>query len=312
MRTKTYSPKAADLRPQWYVIDASSEPLGRLASRIAQILKGKNTPLYSPHMNTGDFVIVTNTKQVVVTGRKKEKKVYYRHTQYPGGLRETSLARMSEQHPNRVVFKAVKGMLPHNRLGRAMLRRLKLYSDAEHPHEAQVSASIKAAEKAEAEGPVYIGLPKPVIRRKPKKKRAKAPAVEAAAETAVAVPEGEETPTAETAAEAATGEVVSEPAVEEAPAEDAEAAAAPVDEAPGPVEEEGQESPAADEAPSDAAEPMAEPEPAEEPAEAAVVEQPEATADEAPVAEEQAIEEPESAAEEQEKASETEDKKAPE
>ena len=303
MRTKTYSPKASDLRPQWQVIDASTEPLGRLASRIAQILKGKNTPLYSPHMNTGDFVIVTNTRQIKVTGRKQEKKIYFRHTQYPGGLRETPLARMLERHPNRVVFKAVKGMLPHNRLGRAMLRRLKLYPDTEHPHEAQVNASLKAAEKVEAEGPVYIGLPKPIIRRKPKKKWAKAPVVEAVAETAVATPECEDTPVAETAAVAtvATDEAAAEPAAEQAPASDeapAEAAAEPIEEAPEPTKEE--EAPSTNETPAEEAEATAEPEPTEEAPEAAAEEQPEATVDEAPAAEEEPVEEaPEQAVEEE-------------
>ena len=316
MRTKTYSPKTADLRPQWHVIDASSEPLGRLASRIAQILKGKNTPLYSPHMNTGDFVIVTNTQQIKVTGRKRDRKVYYRHTQYPGGLRETALARMLERHPNRVVFKAVKGMLPHNRLGRAMLRRLKLYPDTEHPHEAQVNASLKAAEKVEAEGPVYIGIPKLIIRRKPKKKRVKAPVVEAAGETAAASPEGEETPVAEAAATAATGEAVSEPAVEETPTTaeaPAEAAAGPAEEAPGPAAEEEQETPPTDEAPAEGAEATAEPGPTGEPPKAAAEDEPVTAVDEAPVTEEGPVEEsePESPEERQGEAPEADDKKGP-
>ena len=156
--------------------------MGRLASTIAQLLRGKHKPIYSPHMNTGDFVVVINAKHVRVTGKKSEKKMYYRHTQYPRGLRVTPFSTMIAKHPTRVVQHAVKGMLPHNRLGRQMMRRLKLYPEADHPHEAQVSASIAAADKMEREGVVWIGLPKPVIHRRPRKKKAREPEVVGAAE----------------------------------------------------------------------------------------------------------------------------------
>ena len=169
---KTYSPKASDLRPQWHVLDAAGQTLGRLAVRVAQLLKGKHKPIYSPHMLVGDFVVIINSRRIKVTGNKIKQKIYYRHSLYPGGLKEIPLAVMLAKHPNRVIEHAVKGMLPHNRLGRQMMRRLKTYPDSTHPHEAQVTASLKVAEKEEAEGVVWIGLPKPVIRRRPKKERA--------------------------------------------------------------------------------------------------------------------------------------------
>ncbi len=199
---KTYSPKASDLRPQWHVIDAAEQPLGRLASKVAQLLKGKHKPIYSPHANTGDFVIVINSKHVKVSGGKAESKIYYRHTQYPGGLRAVPLSEMIDKHPTRVIKHAVKGMIPHNRLGRQMMKRLKLYPEDSHPHEAQVNASIKVAEKIDKEGPVWIGLPKPVMRRRPKKSRVKLP-------EPVAVGATEEI-TEETAAEEAAPKTVEE------------------------------------------------------------------------------------------------------
>ena len=137
---KTYSTKASDLKPAWHVIDASGKTLGRLASEAATLLMGKHKPIYSPHLNTGDFVIVLNAAKVRVTGRKAEQKIYYRHSGYPGGLKSASFAKMMETHPTRVIEHAVKGMLPHNRLGRDMLRRLKVYAGDVHPHEAQVGS----------------------------------------------------------------------------------------------------------------------------------------------------------------------------
>jgi len=139
----TYSTKAADLKPQWRVIDAQGKVLGRLASEVAQILKGKHNPLYAPHLNTGDFVIVVNAAKVAVTGDKLRQKRYYRHSGYPGGLRSISLADSLAKAPARVIEHAVKGMLPHTPLGRAMLRRLKVYGGATHPHGAQTKEAAK-------------------------------------------------------------------------------------------------------------------------------------------------------------------------
>jgi len=138
---KTYSTKSSDLTPQWHVIDASGKTLGRLASEVATLLKGKHKPIYTPNLNTGDFVIVVNAAKVRVTGNKAQQKVYYRHSGYPGGLKSTTLARMMQTHPTRVIEYAVKGMLPHNRLGRDMLRRLKVYAGDTHPHQPQVGKS---------------------------------------------------------------------------------------------------------------------------------------------------------------------------
>jgi len=135
---KTYSTKSSDLKPTWHVIDASGRTLGRLASEVAGLLIGKHKPIYTPHLNTGDFVIVLNAAKVRVTGKKAEQKVYYRHSGYPGGLKSTSFAKMMETHPTRAIEYAVKGMLPHNRLGREMFRRLKVYPGDTHPHQAQV------------------------------------------------------------------------------------------------------------------------------------------------------------------------------
>jgi len=132
--------KQPDLNPTWHVIDAEGERLGRLASRIAALLQGKHRPNYSRHQLTGDFVVVVNAAKVSVSGNKLTQKIYYRHTGYVGHLRSRSLAEMLETFPGRVIEMAVKGMLPRNRLGRQMLRRLKAYGGATHPHEAQVNA----------------------------------------------------------------------------------------------------------------------------------------------------------------------------
>jgi large subunit ribosomal protein L13 len=140
---RTYSTKATDIEREWRVIDASGKTLGRLATEVAVLLKGKHKPIYSPHLDVGDHVIVLNAAQVKVTGDKLNQKTYYRHSQYPGGLKSTSLKRMMETHPTRVVEYAVKGMLPHNRLGAAMFRKLKVYPGPDHPHQAQVKAIEK-------------------------------------------------------------------------------------------------------------------------------------------------------------------------
>ncbi len=135
---KTYTAKAKEIDAQWHVIDASGKTLGRLSTQVATLLMGKHRPTYTPNLNTGDFVVIVNAAKVRVTGRKAQQKIYYRHSGYPGGLRSTTFERMMETHPIRVIEYAVEGMLPKNRLGRSMLRRLKVYPGENHPHEAQV------------------------------------------------------------------------------------------------------------------------------------------------------------------------------
>ena len=134
---RTFSPKPADITRTWYVIDADDVPLGRLSSEVAQVLRGKSKPTYAPHVDGGDFVIVINAKKVHVTGSKETDKIYYRHSGYPGGLRAQTLAEVREKHPERVIETSIRGMLPHNRLGRQMFRKLKVYAGPDHPHAAQ-------------------------------------------------------------------------------------------------------------------------------------------------------------------------------
>ncbi|HEY8465428.1 MAG TPA: 50S ribosomal protein L13 [Solirubrobacterales bacterium] len=134
---KTYVATPADRQRDWYVVDAEGKTLGRLATQIADVLRGKRKPEYTPHVDTGDFVIVVNAEKVEVTGRKRERKLYWWHTGYPGGIRNRTLNEMLERHPEEVIRKAVKGMLPRNRLGRAQLRKLKVYAGPDHPHAAQ-------------------------------------------------------------------------------------------------------------------------------------------------------------------------------
>lgn len=129
--------RPAEITRQWYVVDAKGKTLGRLATQVASILKGKHKVIYTPHMDVGDHVIITNAQDIVLTGNKRENKVYYRHTGYPGGLRTVTAAEVLEKNPERVVRAAVWGMLPHNRLGRQMFRKLKVYAGPEHPHQAQ-------------------------------------------------------------------------------------------------------------------------------------------------------------------------------
>lgn len=131
---KTYVTKQSDIKRDWYIVDAQGLTLGRLATRIATVLKGKHKPIYSPWMDCGDYVIVINADKVAVTGQKLDDKFYYRHTGYPGGLRQISLRDQLAKHPDRVLMSAVRGMLPHNRLGRAMFKKLKVYAGQEHPH----------------------------------------------------------------------------------------------------------------------------------------------------------------------------------
>ncbi len=134
---KTYSPKPADIRRQWWLVDAEGAVLGRLATQIATVLRGKNKPMFAPHMDVGDHVVVINADKVVLTGKKLEQKEYLRYSGYPSGLRRVRYDTFLREHPDRVIKKAVRGMLPKNRLGRQMIRKLKIYAGSEHPHAAQ-------------------------------------------------------------------------------------------------------------------------------------------------------------------------------
>lgn len=134
---KTYWTKEEDVERKWFVVDADGETLGRLASRIATILRGKHKPIYTPSVDTGDYVIVVNAEKIHTTGRRLDQKKYFRHSGYPGGLKERTLREQLEKNPERVIQQAVKGMLPKNVLGRKMIRKLKVYAGPEHPHEAQ-------------------------------------------------------------------------------------------------------------------------------------------------------------------------------
>ena len=133
----TQSAKASEIERKWYVVDAAGQPLGRLASKVAHVLRGKHRPEFTPHVDTGDFVIVTNAAQVSLSGNKLEDKYYHRHSGYPGGLHSESYGHLLERKPEFVVERAVKGMLPKNSLGRQMFRKLKVYADGTHPHVAQ-------------------------------------------------------------------------------------------------------------------------------------------------------------------------------
>jgi large subunit ribosomal protein L13 len=134
---KTYATKASDIERKWYVVDATNQTLGRLASQVARILIGKHKPYFSPNMDTGDYVIIINAEKIRVTGRKLTDKQYYRHSGFPGGIKSMPLEDMLAKHPDRVLTLAIKNMLPHNRLGRQMMGKLKVYAGPEHPHEAQ-------------------------------------------------------------------------------------------------------------------------------------------------------------------------------
>ena len=134
---RTFTQKQEEIERDWYVVDAEGETLGRLASRIAPILKGKHKPIYTPHLDCGDFVVVVNAEKVRVTGRKLDQKFYHHHSGYPGGLKSISLRDQLDKHPERVLQAAVRGMLPKNKLGRRMIKKLKVYAGETHPHEAQ-------------------------------------------------------------------------------------------------------------------------------------------------------------------------------
>jgi large subunit ribosomal protein L13 len=188
-KLKHYNPRASELVNDWQVLDASGQVLGRLATQVATFLMGKHKPSYVPHMLTGDFVVVLNAKEIKVTGLKAEQKIYRRHSQYPGNLKEIPYARMQERQPERIIELAVKGMLPKNKLGRQMLKRLKVYAGAEHPHEAQILGSERREEReaaAEAKAELAAVEAAKTAPKKPAAKKAAAPKAEAAVTEAVA------------------------------------------------------------------------------------------------------------------------------
>jgi large subunit ribosomal protein L13 len=139
----TYSAKPGEIQREWVLVDAEGKTLGRLATQIAERLRGKGKPQYTPHVDTGDFVVVVNAERIAVTGKKLDEKLYYRHSGYPGGLRQRTLREQLERQPTEVLRKAVKGMLPRNRLARQQLTKLKIYVGPEHPHEAQAPTRIE-------------------------------------------------------------------------------------------------------------------------------------------------------------------------
>ena len=152
---KTYVPRKGEVEQQWYLVDASGQTLGRLASDIARVLRGKHKPSYTPNADVGDFVVVVNAGKLKFSGKQLTDKIYYRHSGYPGGLTARPLQRMLERHPERVIEKAVRGMLPHNRLGDAMYRKLKVYAGPDHPHAAQAPRALGEAFEGQKTGAKY-------------------------------------------------------------------------------------------------------------------------------------------------------------
>jgi large subunit ribosomal protein L13 len=140
---KTYNAKQGEIQRDWVIVDAEGKTLGRLATQIAERLRGKGKAVFAPHVDTGDFVVVVNAEKIAVTGKKLDEKMYYKHSGYPGGLRERTLREQLNRQPTEVLRKAVKGMLPRNRLGRAQLTKLKIYAGPEHPHEAQAPTNFE-------------------------------------------------------------------------------------------------------------------------------------------------------------------------
>jgi large subunit ribosomal protein L13 len=186
MSTKTYRLSGKQMDRSWHVLDAANRPLGRVASNAARLLLGKHKPDYEPFLPMGDFVVIVNAGTVAVTGAKTKRKVYYRHTGYPGGLRERTLEEQMERDPTKVLERAVKGMLPHNSHGRELFRHLKVYVGADHPHEAQVNAGTGARARKRERQAAAAGAAAPVPETTAEKTPvAAAPVVEAAAEVAV-------------------------------------------------------------------------------------------------------------------------------
>jgi large subunit ribosomal protein L13 len=161
---KTYTVKAKEIVPRWHVVDAADQPLGRLAARVASLLRGKHRPDFTPYLDMREFVVVVNAERVHFSGNNKMRgKIYYRHTQHPGGLREVTLEKMMATHPTRVIEHAVRGMLPHNRLGAKLRRHLKVYVGPEHPHQAQTGGAPKKPKEAVAAKPAAPPKPEAVV-----------------------------------------------------------------------------------------------------------------------------------------------------
>ncbi|NMB19821.1 MAG: 50S ribosomal protein L13 [Firmicutes bacterium] len=139
---KTYTAKPHEVERKWYVVDAEGQTLGRLATQVATILKGKHKPIYTPHVDTGDHVIIINAEKIHLTGKKLQDKKYYRHSGYPGGIKSVTAGEVLNRHPERVIKAAVWGMIPHNKLGRQMIKKLRVYAGTEHPHEAQMPETL--------------------------------------------------------------------------------------------------------------------------------------------------------------------------
>jgi large subunit ribosomal protein L13 len=154
---RTFSPKAGDIQRQWHVIDASDVVLGRLATQAATLLRGKHKPIFAPHIDTGDFVIIVNAEKIALSGRKLEQKRAYHHSGYPGGMRSMAYGDLLEKHPERLIEKAVRGMLPKNTLGRSQLRKLKVYAGPNHPHQAQMPTPFEIKQIAQEAATVSSG-----------------------------------------------------------------------------------------------------------------------------------------------------------
>ncbi len=190
-KLKQYNPKASEITNDWKVVDADGQVLGRLATQVAMYLMGKHKPTYVPHMLTGDFVVVINASKIKVTGLKAEQKIYKRHSQYPGNLKEIPYSRMQERQPTRIIELAVRGMLPKSKLGRQMMSRLKIYAGEEHPHSAQVLGSERRPEREAAAAAKAEAAAKPAKKAPAKKSAPKAEAsavATEAVETAEAAP----------------------------------------------------------------------------------------------------------------------------
>lgn len=251
MSTKSYSPKAGEIKRTWRVIDVSGKPLGRVASEIARLLRGKDKPAYTPHADTGDFVIVVNAGKVRLTGSKLQEKTYYSHSMYPGGLKAISAQQMIARHPRRIIEYAVWGMLPKNRLGRKLMRKLKVYAEATHPHMAQTPELAHAPKpgRTRAKPPRKAKAVKaaPVAAEAPVKARPEAPApARAAPEPAAAEPAPQPAAQAKEPVVAAAAEPAVAPVAEKVAAAAAEAAPQPAGAAaePAPVAPEAGARPA--------------------------------------------------------------------
>lgn len=201
---KTYSLKAKDIVPKWHVVDAADQSLGRLATRIASLLRGKHRPEFTPHLDMRDFVVVVNAERVRVSGNNKmRQKIYYHHSQYPGGLKQVTLEKLMATHPTRVIEHAVRGMLPHNRLGAKLRGHLKVYVGPEHPHHAQTGGAPKKP-KPPAEKPVAQAETEPVVEEVAEPEAIAEEPVAAEPEAVVAEDSSEDAPEPEAQEESST------------------------------------------------------------------------------------------------------------